>query len=251
MPTMSPAMAAVTMPARSAKRKRTWSETPAESPAICRPRSPIVIFAAVYAPTAMKPAWPMENWPVKPFTTLSDTARMMLMPMSVRSLARKGPRAGTRTSCAAKARPTPTTRGKSPRGTVARTDGRSSRPRSARAVVMGLPLGRSPPPGGPVTEPPPAGRSSSHLLRRRGAEQARGAEQEDRDEQREHVDVAQVRRQVAGAEQLDHADEQAAQHGAAHVADAADHRGHEGLEAEEDPGGVRGLVEARVLHRVE
>ena len=26
----------------------------------------------------MKPAWPMENWPVKPFTTLSDTARMTL-----------------------------------------------------------------------------------------------------------------------------------------------------------------------------
>ncbi len=29
----------------------------------------------------MKPAWPMENWPVRPFTRLSETARMMAMPM--------------------------------------------------------------------------------------------------------------------------------------------------------------------------
>src|SRR5256885_1221950 len=29
----------------------------------------------------MKPAWPMENWPVRPFTKFSDTARMIAMPM--------------------------------------------------------------------------------------------------------------------------------------------------------------------------
>ena len=37
--------------------------------------------AETYPPTAMKPAWPMENWPVRPFTRLSETARMMAMPM--------------------------------------------------------------------------------------------------------------------------------------------------------------------------
>ncbi len=37
-------------------------------------------FPAVYAPTAMKPAWPMENWPVMPFTMFSDTARMTFTP---------------------------------------------------------------------------------------------------------------------------------------------------------------------------
>src|SRR5207302_829378 len=29
----------------------------------------------------MKPAWPMENWPVRPFTKFSDTARITAMPM--------------------------------------------------------------------------------------------------------------------------------------------------------------------------
>ena len=32
-------------------------------------------FPAVYAPTAMNPAWPMENWPVIPFTMFSETRR--------------------------------------------------------------------------------------------------------------------------------------------------------------------------------
>jgi len=31
----------------------------------------------------MKPACPIENWPVKPFTRFSDTASTMLMPMSI------------------------------------------------------------------------------------------------------------------------------------------------------------------------
>ena len=33
----------------------------------------------------MNPAWPMENWPVKPFTTLSETARMTFTPSVVAS----------------------------------------------------------------------------------------------------------------------------------------------------------------------
>ena len=37
--------------------------------------------AETYPPMAMKPAWPMENWPVRPFTRLSETARMMAIPM--------------------------------------------------------------------------------------------------------------------------------------------------------------------------
>ena len=52
-----------------------------QEPASCTSEKASVIFAAVYAPTAMKPAWPSENWPVKPFTTLSETARMMFTPM--------------------------------------------------------------------------------------------------------------------------------------------------------------------------
>ena len=43
-----------------------------------------MIFAAVYAPTAMKPAWPSENWPVNPFTTLSETARTTFTPTLTR-----------------------------------------------------------------------------------------------------------------------------------------------------------------------
>jgi hypothetical protein len=43
-----------------------------------------VIFAAVYAPTAMKPAWPRLNCPVKPFTTLSETARITFTPTFTR-----------------------------------------------------------------------------------------------------------------------------------------------------------------------
>ena len=49
------------------------------------PRWPSVSenIAEVYAPTAMKPACPIENWPVKPFTRLSETARMMLIPIRI------------------------------------------------------------------------------------------------------------------------------------------------------------------------
>jgi hypothetical protein len=35
---------------------------------------------ARYAPTAMKPAWPMENCPVIPLMTFSETARMTFTP---------------------------------------------------------------------------------------------------------------------------------------------------------------------------
>ena len=32
----------------------------------------------------MKPAWPSENWPLKPLMSCRLTARMMLMPISMR-----------------------------------------------------------------------------------------------------------------------------------------------------------------------
>ena len=44
-----------------------------------------VNIAEVYAPTAMNPAWPMENWPVKPFTRFKETASTILMPMSIKT----------------------------------------------------------------------------------------------------------------------------------------------------------------------
>ncbi len=42
--------------------------------------SRIDALPAMYAPTAMNPAWPIENWPVMPFTMFSETARMMFTP---------------------------------------------------------------------------------------------------------------------------------------------------------------------------
>jgi hypothetical protein len=38
-----------------------------------------VIMAHVYAPIDINPAWPSENWPVKPVIRLRLTARIMLM----------------------------------------------------------------------------------------------------------------------------------------------------------------------------
>src|SRR4051812_36498836 len=40
-------------------------------------------YPARYAPTDMKPAWPRENCPETPLINWSDTARIMLMPMSI------------------------------------------------------------------------------------------------------------------------------------------------------------------------
>ena len=34
----------------------------------------MLMAANVYAPTSMKPAWPSENRPVKPFSRFMDTA---------------------------------------------------------------------------------------------------------------------------------------------------------------------------------
>jgi CheY-like chemotaxis protein len=39
----------------------------------------------LYAPTAMNPAWPSENWPVWPFTRFKLVARMMLIPTKTRT----------------------------------------------------------------------------------------------------------------------------------------------------------------------
>ena len=38
------------------------------------------IAADAYPPSDIKPAWPIENCPVNPFTTVSDVARMIAMP---------------------------------------------------------------------------------------------------------------------------------------------------------------------------
>src|SRR5689334_2688036 len=44
----------------------------------------------MYAPIAMKPAWPIENCPVIPFTTFSETARMTLTPTPFASCTKNG-----------------------------------------------------------------------------------------------------------------------------------------------------------------
>ena len=84
MPTTNPAIAAVTIPAESPSAKTSWSEMGSGRNAIFTPARTSVIFAVVYAPTAMKPAWPSENCPVKPFTTLSETASTTFTPIDTR-----------------------------------------------------------------------------------------------------------------------------------------------------------------------
>ena len=44
--------------------------------------------AAEYAPRAIKPACPMENWPVKPLTMFSDTASVTPIPAPIATLAK-------------------------------------------------------------------------------------------------------------------------------------------------------------------
>ena len=41
-------------------------------------------MAEPYAPSDMKPAWPMQNCPVNPFTRFRLTVIMMLMPANIR-----------------------------------------------------------------------------------------------------------------------------------------------------------------------
>jgi hypothetical protein len=159
----------------------------------------------------MNPAWPIENWPVKPLTRFSDDASRIGDAAVQQELAVERPRPRAIT-------------------TVCST-------RRARCATSG-PTAPSTPAPGPAAAPPPAAWKSrrpqtfsttalpSRPLR---------ADQQDEDEQREDVDVAHVRGQVRRAEQLDQTDQDAAEHRAAHVADAADHRGHERLEAEQDP----------------
>ena len=76
---------------------------------------------------------------------------------------------------------------------------------------------------------------TSHLLLDRGAQQAGRPDEQNQDQQREHVHVAIVRRDVKCPELLDEGDHEAAQHGAADVADAADHRGHKRLQPQAAP----------------
>ena len=77
---MQPQIAAAAPPASKVPRNCTWSETTAGSPAMATSLRRKLSFPAVYAPTAMNPAWPMENCPVILFTMFRDTARMTFTP---------------------------------------------------------------------------------------------------------------------------------------------------------------------------
>jgi hypothetical protein len=56
----------------------------------------------------MKPAWPSENWPVKPFTTLSETASTTL----TKTVMRMRRKASGVTTPRAQKRGAPTTKGR-------------------------------------------------------------------------------------------------------------------------------------------
>src|SRR6185369_789832 len=139
----------------------------------------------------MNPAWPMENWPVKPFTTLSETARMTLMPATIAMNVQEIDR-----TCS-----TPRSSG------TAMMNGRNDRRNSLSELTL-------------------------DLLRAELAEQAGRAHEQDDDEEREGDAVAVGRERVPRDVLLGEAEREAAHHGAGHVADAAEDRGDEGLEAE-------------------
>src|SRR4030095_6992908 len=95
------------------------------------------------------------------------------------------------------------------------------------------------PRGSPAAAPRP-----SSPLAHDFAEEALGPEDQDEDQDREGEDVLVLRaegpageeRQIGGGEGLEQAQHEPAQHGAGDVADAAQHRGGEGLEAGDEPG---------------
>src|SRR5436309_1367863 len=90
----------------------------------------------------------------------------------------------------------------------------------------------------------------SYLLAHGGSEKAAWFDQEHEDQQGEDVHIrerggvvpVQEALQVHARELLNKSDQEAADGGAADVADAADHRGDEGFEPQENPGLMRGLL---------
>src|SRR5882724_11443162 len=76
---------------------------------------------------------------------------------------------------------------------------------------------------------------TSHLLAAFLAEQAARPGDENADHDNEGIGVPEVRRDVAGAEGFDQPQEQAADHRAGEIAEAADHADHESLQAEAAP----------------
>src|SRR6185436_16922117 len=79
--------------------------------------------------------------------------------------------------------------------------------------------------------PAPARSCGSYLLPRAGAEEARGPEDEQEDEDSEDEGARPLLAHVLAAERPDEADDDPAEHRARQVADPAQHRGREGVEA--------------------
>src|SRR5690242_19133096 len=158
----------------------------------------------------MKPAWPMENWPVRPFTRFRDTARMTAMPMWLMFWkVYSSPKSGLSATFS------------------------SIRTRNGMAMKKGSQLRTARPLR--LSALPPKKPAILDLLRGALAEQAGGLHQEDEDEDGEGDGVLPGGADVAGDELLGEAEDEAAEHGALHVADAAQDRGHERLEAGHQP----------------
>src|ERR671922_2313655 len=87
-----------------------------------------------------------------------------------------------------------------------------------------------------------------HLLDRRGAEQTAGADQHHDDQDPEDDQVRERRGYVAGRERLGQPDEEAAEHRAGDVADAAQHRSRERLQAGREAHQVPDAVEDEAHH---
>ena len=158
---------------------------------------------AMYAPTAMKPAWPMENCPVIPFTMLSDTARMTFTPTMRREVVR---RTGELPSDHLQHRRAAAPMSDPEHGGIQE----SAEPRrDAHAPTP------SPPRRGRRARP---ARTSSTMIRKPNATASR-----------------QLLERVADDELLHQPQQQPAHHRARHVADAADDRRDEGLEPDVQP----------------
>src|SRR6185369_78356 len=161
------------------------------------------MIAAPYAPTAMKPAWPTENSPMYPFTRFRLVVRMMLTPTLTSSSWRYGLMISNRGSTQESAKRTASTSG--------------MRQLLRRMAIWSL---------CPVA-------TGSDLLQGRPAEEAVRTQNQQGKHERKDGQIPVRRRQDGHDEDLDRAQQESAEHGSAHMADTADHRGDERLPAHE------------------
>ena len=164
----------------------------------------------------MKPAWPIENWPAKPLTMLSDAGEHDRDADVEQELARERRRRTGATTCCS---------------THATHDADDERPQRARRAASAM--RRRDARRASRLAASASLHTFSTVVR---AEQAARLDEQHDDQDREHVDVAAAAiDRYAAPNCCDGGDQQRADRRAAHVADAADDRGDERREAEQHP----------------